>query len=212
MKKVLLIWILGLSLGLARCAGPDCGPFPRPKLVSMEADMTWNGEDAAMIRDPLASDLRLVLSLGVRYFTEIPRSMPSLFQTARACSPADPSGFDDEIVRLSLTCDKPIRGFYPGENILTTSADVYWLREGDDYKTPITLGQWLDMMNEGETTSLGGNYNQYYNWRDAYDVSIAFIPEGTPAVAGAYAFTLIVEMQSGTRYTETFAPVTLAAL
>jgi hypothetical protein len=67
-------------------------------------------------------------------------------------------------------------------------------------------------MNKGETTYSGGRYGEYDQWRDAYDVSIAFIPEGTDAVAGDYAFTLTMRMQSGTKYVETFAPVTLSAL
>jgi hypothetical protein len=209
MKKTLFMLVLGLSLGLVRCVGPDCGPFPRPELMSVEADLVSVG---ATEETHAASDLRLTLSLDVIYVTQLPLSMPSLFQTAWACSPPSPSGFDDEISELSLICDKPIRGFAPGENILTTSADVFWMRQDDGSKTPITLGQWLELMNDGKTASSETHYDTHYDWLHAYDVSIAFIPEGTATAAGDYAFTLTLEMQSGTRYTETFAPVTLAAL
>jgi hypothetical protein len=208
MKKTLFLLIFGLSLGLIRCVGPDCGPFPRPELMSVEADLTAGTTGGNIV----ASDLRLGLSLKVIYVTATHRSMPSLFQTAWACSPPSPSGFDDEIAELSLICDKPVRGFDPGENILTTSAEVYWVRQDDGSKTPITLGQWLALMNEGETASSNTHLNKHYDWLHAYDVSIAFIPEGTATAAGDYSFTLTVEMQSGTRYTKTFAPVTLAAL
>jgi hypothetical protein len=167
---------------------------------------TANAEGA----EAVASDLRLNLTLGVRYITQIPISLPFI-DRAYACSPAPPSGFDDEISELSLTCDKPIRGFAAGQNILTTSADVFWIGEYAP-ETSITLGQWLELMNKGETNSMAGHYGEFYEWANAYDVSIAFIPEGTDAASGNYNFTFSMEMQSGKIYNQTFDPVSIAAL
>ncbi|MDR2913089.1 MAG: hypothetical protein LBV38_07385 [Alistipes sp.] len=202
MKKNLLATIFCLSLCLAGC-GPDCAPIPTPELDRVEATLSAEGD--------FASDLRLDLSLDVRYITAIPARF-SLIQTARACSPADPAGFIDEISRMTLTCDRSIRGFSAGQNILTTSADVFWIRNGAPSESPITLGQWLELMNEGDDSSLGGRYSDLLMWRDAYDVAIAFIPEGTDAAAGEYNFTFTMEMRSGTRYETNFAPVTIATL
>ncbi len=200
-KPVLLL----LSVSGLWCCDP-CSPLPTPELDRVEAALSGGGGEIS-----LPSDIRLDLSLDVRYVSALSADF-SLIQSARACSPADPSGFGDEIAELSLVCDKPIRGFAPGQNILTTSADVFWIRQDTPSESPITLGQWLDLMNKGETASLGESYGALWAWRDAYDVSIAFIPEGTEAAAGEYNFTFVMEMQRGTRYEETFAPVTIAAL
>ncbi len=204
MKKFFYPAILASAICLASC-DVDCGPFPRPELEQAEATLSATGEEGAV---PIASDLRLNLSFDVKYVTHRAPSF-SLIQRARACSPAPSSGFDDEIERLSLTCDKPIRGFAPGKNILTTSADVFWIRQESFSETSITLGQWLDIMNEGETSSLQEVYGLSGEWRDAYDVAIAFIPEGTDAPADDYKFTFTLRLQKGTRHVITFDTVTL---
>lgn len=195
-------FIFSLFLCLSGC-GQKCGPFPKPELRSVDASIFASNEEGS---DAVASDLRLNLALGVRYVAQLPVSLPCI-QTAYACSPSDPAGFDDEITELSLTCDKTIRGFKSGQNILTSGSEVFHNAYGE---SSITLGQWLGLMNEGEAASLDNRY--LYDWREAYDINIAFIPRGTDAPAGNYTFTFALELRSGTRYTKSLPPVTIAAL
>ncbi|MDR1671429.1 MAG: hypothetical protein LBR57_02815 [Alistipes sp.] len=208
MKKIVCVTAFCLSLCLVDGCGTDCGPFPIPKLTSVDAVLTCEGADIS--RTPVATDLRLHLSLGVVYLTRATPSI-SLIQPAMACSPASPSGFYDEITELSLTCDKPIRGFAPGKNIITSSADVFWPSRDANLEPPITFGQWLGLMNKGEATH-NGSAPYIHHWTDAYDVVIVPIPEGTDVAAGTYKFTFTVKVQNGISHTKEFAPITLAAL
>lgn len=202
MKKFFLISIFSCLLCIAGC-GHDCGPFSYPKLTSAEANLTTVNEEGSI---PVASDMRLSVSLAVKYVTQRPVSM-SFVQAAYACSPA-PVRFHDPITELSLTCNKTIRGFAPGQNILTSSADVYFYESVySQYPTIITLVQWLNALNFGDVIE-GGNY-----YGDGpYDVSIAFIPAGTDVPAGEYTFSFTLTLRSGTKYTKEFSSVHIAAL
>lgn len=173
--------------------GPDCGPFLSPELISVDASMTTVN---AAETQPVASDLRLNVSLGTRMVAQIPVSLPFI-DTAYACSPA-PTSLKDNIRTFSLTCDKPIRGFEAGENILTSGAKVFFGQpDYNNTETSTTLLQWLDGLNNGT----GYDFDT--------DVAIAFIPVGTVVPAGEYTFRLVVETVLGSRYETDFTPVAL---
>jgi dienelactone hydrolase len=169
----------------------DCGDTAEYDLTSVDADMIMANEEGVA---PVASDLRLNLIIGIRRTAQqLPVSIPFI-QTAYACSPA-PSFLNDPVMKLELTCDKDIRGFASGQNILTSSAAVGPVNLDTD--NPFTtLGEWLPNVSYG------------YSLSDQ-NVFIAFIPKGTVVPAGDYTFTLALELISGKRYVIPFEPVTL---
>lgn len=174
--------------------GNDCGPFSRPDISSIEATLNDGVTDA--------EELKLGLSFGIRYVTQRTYSFPGI-QTAYACSPPDPSGLVNKITLLSLTCDKTIRGFEPGQNLLTTSAVVR--SAGYPHEKSATLGEWLAIVNTGRIE---------YRYElpgvpDPYNIEIGFIPEGTGVAAGEYTFKLTVEWQNSAPFTKTFSPVSI---
>lgn len=209
MKTSKILFVMVAAALSAGCGGgSNCGPFAQPEISSVEvslSDADGTGSVSSL------SDLRLGITLDIRYVTQRVFTLPGI-TAAYACSPAPPSGVSNEIGRLSLSCDKPVRGFAAGENILTTTSKVRPAegREGNGLES-ITLGQWLELVNDGSTCIDGREHYDYDlpGWGSPYDVSIEFVPEGTPAAAGKYTFTLTIERERAGTYEKTFAPVTV---
>lgn len=170
----------------------DCPPYSRPDISSVEAVLDGAVADVA--------ELRLGLSFGIKYVTQRVYNFPGI-QAAYACSVAPPSGLVNKITLLSLTCDKTIRGFEPGQNLLTTSSIVK--TAGNPGDETATLNEWLTIINTGR---IGSRYDlpEVY---DIYNVEISFIPEGTEVAAGEYTFELTVEWQNSPAFKKTFAPI-----
>ncbi len=201
MKHLFVLCVLVLSLCFVGC-DIDCGPEYQPELRSVVANISTANEENS---DPVASDLRLNLSLEVGHikFAENSHLSFPLIPRAYACS-YDPPGFTakTQIKEISLMCDKSLRGFKAGDNILTTSALVkptgrYYR---DDYD--LTLGRWFFAVNSG----------RIWNGNEFYDISIAFIPEGTVVPADDYTFTFFMELRGGKTFSRTFEPIRIAAL
>jgi hypothetical protein len=195
MKKFFIVSVLGLLLGFTGC-GPDCGGGPSVyELTSVDASLLMASREGMDNTTPVASDVRLHLTLDTRLISQqLPMSLPFI-DAAYACS-VDPPSLNDRVTKLMLTCDKPVRGFAPGQNILTSSAGVY-----DHSYTHIWdqdcsyLGKWLSEIN--------------YMTAVVNDVLIAFIPVGTVVPAGEYTFTLTLELKSGRNFTISIPPIAL---
>ncbi len=173
------------------------------------------GAEAGTPPARVASDVRLNVSVGIRSVTTrtvAQRVAPILpfVGVAYACSPR-PSAQLNQIVKIELTCDRTIRGFKAGENILTSNARVYSNEEDNDayynyddylqHAPQNTLMEWISSINAS-----GGYYGEDYLGRD---VKIAFIPVGTTVEPGDYKFTFALETENGSRFVKEFASVTL---
>lgn len=194
MKKFLfLLLLMSLPLGFVECIEENSLGTCEGLTITISELENVEASVSVVNNSP-----RLNLTLDVAVTQEIisqklPLSLPFIHRAYACTMSGGGLTLETWIKEISLTCNKPIRVFNAGENIMTTRAEVY---HPDYYYSNLSLGKWINAVN-------------YHKEGGYYDVSIAFLPEGTDVPAGDYTFTFSMTLRGGTTFNRTFDPITI---